>query len=496
MIVLRTISGLSSNLSAEALSDQTLAQLFARAQSAIVLTDPKQDDNPVVACNAAFLALTGYSETEVLGRNCRFLQGPDTDPIRVSDVADAVNKQRPGQFELLNYRKDGTPFWNALHIGPIYGSDGEIKYFFGSQYDITSVIDARLVQAREHESLSHALQAARAIGTFDWDVRADLLAVNEGFARAFGLDPLAAAKGLPVDAFYEHVDPADVEGLRKAVAHAVESGEPFEHEYGVQGSDRHRWLMGRGRCLLDTTGRPTRFSGIVIDVTKRRRAENDLREELKKSEILRQEIDHRIKNLFAIVPAIVNMSARRAADTKTLAALIQQRIGALARSHSLTLGASTANSGVALAPLCRAVLAPYRDDQEQFEISGPVVRLRQSEASAVALLLHELATNSAKHGSLSVPEGAVRIAWAQRSRDRRPMEGHHQTIIDLEWRERGGPPVTGPPEKTGSGSRLIDQLTRSLGGEISRLWDPEGLRVQFSIPTARSAFASGEDTGT
>ena len=484
-----TPAGLASTLSDEALADSTLARLFARAQSAIVLTNPRQPDNPIVACNTAFLTLTGYSEEEVLGRNCRFLQGPASDRERVTDITRAVEAQSPGQFELLNYRKDGTPFWNALHIGPIYNDDGEVQYFFGSQYDISSVVDARMAQVREHESLSHALQAARAIGTFDWDVRADRLAVSEGFARAFGLDPSAAAKGLSIEAFYEHVDAADIEGLRAAVDQAVRSGEPFEHEYGVQGSDKHRWLLGRGRCMLDAEGKPTRFSGVVIDISRRKIAEDNLREELKKSEILRHEIDHRIKNLFAIVPAIVNMSSRRVPDAETLASLVEDRIGALARSHSLTLGASTAESGVALAPLCRVVLAPYRDEQEPVEIKGPDLRLRQSEASAVALLLHELATNSAKHGALSIPDGRIRIAWhltfGGDGSESRPT-------VELEWRETGGPAIIGPPARYGAGTRMMDQLMLSLEGDLKRSWNPEGLTVRFSAPLGTGSVSEAE----
>jgi PAS domain S-box-containing protein len=103
----------------------------------MVVTDPRQPDNPIVFANGAFFDLTGYSNEETIGRNCRFLQGPQTDPRTVAEVRSALNEQRAVAVDLLNYRKDGTPFWNALFIGPIFDQGGELLYYFASQMDIT-----------------------------------------------------------------------------------------------------------------------------------------------------------------------------------------------------------------------------------------------------------------------------------------------------------------------------------------------------------------------
>jgi PAS domain S-box-containing protein len=103
----------------------------------MVVTDPRRPDNPIVFANGAFFDLTGYSDEEVIGRNCRFLQGPQTDPRTVDEVRLAVKERRAVAVDLLNYRKDGTPFWNALFIGPIFDKGGELLYFFASQMDIT-----------------------------------------------------------------------------------------------------------------------------------------------------------------------------------------------------------------------------------------------------------------------------------------------------------------------------------------------------------------------
>ncbi|MFK3891042.1 histidine kinase famiy protein [Sphingomonas sp. NPDC079357] len=103
----------------------------------MLLTDPSKDDNPIVFANKAFLDLTGYEEDEVLGRNCRFLQGAQTDRNAVAELREAVRTRSSVALELLNYRRDGSPFWNAVFIGPVYDTQGTLQYFFASQLDVT-----------------------------------------------------------------------------------------------------------------------------------------------------------------------------------------------------------------------------------------------------------------------------------------------------------------------------------------------------------------------
>jgi PAS domain S-box-containing protein len=103
----------------------------------MILTDPNQDDNPIVFANKAFLDLTGYENEEILGRNCRFLQGPQTDREQVAELRDAIAARESISLEILNYKRDGTPFWNAVFIGPVYDRKGELLYFFASQLDVT-----------------------------------------------------------------------------------------------------------------------------------------------------------------------------------------------------------------------------------------------------------------------------------------------------------------------------------------------------------------------
>ncbi len=121
----------------------------------MIVTDPRQADNPIVFANPAFMSMTGYSAEEIVGHNCRFLQGPGTDRDSVAAIRDALERRVQVQLEILNYRKDGSSFWNALFISPIYNPAGEIVYFFASQLDVSRRRDAEegLAQAQKMEAL-------------------------------------------------------------------------------------------------------------------------------------------------------------------------------------------------------------------------------------------------------------------------------------------------------------------------------------------------------
>ena len=133
----------------------------------MVITDPAQSDNPIVFANEAFQLLTGYGREEIVGRNCRFLQGPDTDTSSVAKVRTAIETGTDIDIDLLNYRKDGSTFWNALYMSPVRNDDGVTQFFFASQFDVTSRIEAqsrladqKALVEREVEARTADLQAA------------------------------------------------------------------------------------------------------------------------------------------------------------------------------------------------------------------------------------------------------------------------------------------------------------------------------------------------
>jgi PAS domain S-box-containing protein len=129
------------------------ATALQRTRMPMVVTDATQEDYPIVLANEAFLKLTGYTANEVLGRNCRFLQGPGTSPAALGEIRAALHEQREANVELLNYRKDGSAFWNQLHLSPIHDDDGRLVYYFGSQIDRTEYRRIESLEASEHRLL-------------------------------------------------------------------------------------------------------------------------------------------------------------------------------------------------------------------------------------------------------------------------------------------------------------------------------------------------------
>lgn len=120
---------------------------------AMVITDPRQDDNPIVFANQAFQDLTGYDRSEIIGRNCRFLQGPASSPETARRIGDAIRAGEDIQIDILNYRKDGSTFWNALFLSPVRGHDGDIQFFFASQLDVSDRIEAHAAIAEQKASV-------------------------------------------------------------------------------------------------------------------------------------------------------------------------------------------------------------------------------------------------------------------------------------------------------------------------------------------------------
>jgi PAS domain S-box-containing protein len=111
-------------------------QMIGNASVAAVISDPRLPDNPIIACNEAFCRLTGYDESEIVGRNCRFLRGDGTEAELTQVLRDAIKAHRPVMVEIINYRKDGTPFRNAVMVAPLFDDDGQLEYYLGSQVEV------------------------------------------------------------------------------------------------------------------------------------------------------------------------------------------------------------------------------------------------------------------------------------------------------------------------------------------------------------------------
>lgn len=143
----------------------------------MIITDPSQPDNPIVFCNEAFQKLTGYAQDEVLGRNCRFLQGPDTDRCSIDKIREAISRGESIAIELLNYRKNGSTFWNALYLSPVRNDDDSIQFFFASQLDVTNHVAAKDRAVAQKEEIEN--EVARRTSQLEAALEAKTLLLHE-----------------------------------------------------------------------------------------------------------------------------------------------------------------------------------------------------------------------------------------------------------------------------------------------------------------------------
>ena len=285
----------------------------------------------------------------------------------------------------------------------------------------------RLWQAREErERLTQIVEAtADIVGTTDMAGR--LTYINEAGQRMFGLDHRDAATSARVltlaDVLPERMHVRYDEHIIPAVLRdGVWSGETTI----VDARGRERIVSQVIVAHRGPDGRATHLSTILRDLSEREALENELRRLHLQSETLLGEVNHRVKNLFALLPAIVQLSARGRTDVNEVVAVVRERVTALARSHAMTLDSVEGTGRLALDALVRAVLEPYEDRADKFLVDGPQVRLAMQDGNGLGLMLHELATNAAKHGALAQSSGP----------------GRHQ-LVAAGWRGgRSAPPAT------------------------------------------------------
>jgi PAS domain S-box-containing protein len=266
--------------------------------------------------------------------------------------------------------------------------------------------------------------------------------------------------------------PEDQARARTRWLGSLEAGEPYEIEYRLRRADGvYRWTLGRAVPIRNETGEITRWFGTCTDIEDLKRAEQA-------KDLLSQELSHRIKNIFAVVSALIALSARQFPEAKDFAAAVRTRINALARAHEFVrphsdlsrplLGSQTLHG------FLEDLFRPYAamDGRPRIVLTGDDAEFDDQAATSVALLFHELATNAAKYGALSASEGTV--ALDTRRRDDRFI---------LTWRERGGPAIAGEPARVGFGSSLAAlSVEGQLGGRMERVWEPDGLRVVADLP--------------
>ena len=255
---------------------------------AMIITDPRQTDNPVVFANDSFCRLTGYEREEILGRNCRFLQGPETDPATVESLRSAVSRSEPIRIDMRNHRKDGEVFWNRLFMAPVPDAYGKLAYFFASLVDVTeekgsletltssnaalaAQLAAKVNFERERDrELALAMQAG-GMGAWSVDVQTRSLTATDGYKRLMGW-PLDEA--MTYEDRQSLIHPADREAVRAQSQATIANGDEYRitHRIITPAGDT-RWMSAQGAIIPDPDGVPLRIAGVTTDITHQVRSE-------------------------------------------------------------------------------------------------------------------------------------------------------------------------------------------------------------------------------
>lgn len=252
------------------------ARAMESAVNGIAIADARSEGMPLVYVNPAFERITGYAASEMLGRNCRFLQGDDQDQAGLDDIRAALRQQRAGNALLRNYRKSGELFWNDFALAPVRNEDGKVTHYVGVSNDVTRQKQAEQAVQVHKERLRRG-QVYANIGTWEWNIQTGDLFWTERIAPLFGY-----AEG-DLETSYENflgaVHPDDRQRVVDAVNACIENDIPYEVEHRVVWPDGTvRWLLERGAVTRDGEGRALQMLGVVQDIDDRKRAEIALAE--------------------------------------------------------------------------------------------------------------------------------------------------------------------------------------------------------------------------
>ena len=311
---------------------------------------------------------------------------------------------------------------------------------------------------------------AASVALWSWQVDSDCFTMDE---RAFDLWGVPWAEEVAFEELSAHIHPADRDRVRAAFSATRSVAGPYEIDFRIMVGDDVRWISARGQGADEGIVDRVMF-GIFLNVTGRKQAEEG-------HELLAGEMSHRVKNLLAIATGLTHISSRSAKSISEMASDLTGRLTALGRAHDLVrpLPGNEGNAAL-LGDLLSVLLAPY-DDPGRFagriRVAVPRMGVGEKTATALAMVVHELATNAVKYGALSVEAGTLDVSSTGDERD-----------VFLVWAETGGPPVDHAPELKGFGSKLLSRsVSQQLDGELSYDWQPSGLVLTLRLRRDRLA---------
>ncbi len=423
---------------------------------------------------------TGFSETPIELSFCAHaIAEKDAGPMVVLDAtADErfQNNQLVTGDEHIRFYAGATITVHGQKLGTLCVLDRSPRREVSAQHlaelrdlaDLASSLfelkDEARVRARTtaeliREEWRHALTLeAGKVGSWVWDLATDSVTANDIVRRMYGLDPV---KPITADAFFSAVIDEDLPAARAALQATFDDGVDYVTEFRVKSG---RWISSRGRVYQrDAQGAPQVMMGVNIDITEARQAAEHTRH-------LLRELNHRVKNTLAMTQSLARQTLKRSPDPQAFIEAFSGRLRTLSDAHTLLADRDWA--GIGMTELVDSQIGPYViHGGDRLTVAGEDVQLPPDHALGLGIILHELASNAARYGALSVDDGRLRVVWTVENGE-----------VHLSWNESGGPAVQEMRE-SGFGSRLIQRsLDKILGSRVNLEFAPGGVQAEISFP--------------
>lgn len=447
-----------------------LGRLFAEAPAAIAITEGPSHVFKLV--NPAYEALV--RRTGFLGKSVAeaLPEVEDQGFVSLLDSVYATNEPYKGTAVPVEFvLPDGER--QLRHVDfvfqPITDKAGQSAGIFIQASDVTEAATA-MAALRESEQRFEAI--VNSIDQMIWSTRPDGYHdyFNQRWYEYTGV-PEGETDGADWETVFHPEDRAEAWARWQE---SLATGKPYHVEYRLRHrSGTYRWVIGRAQCVRDDNGEIIRWYGTCTDI-------HDLKMAEETRQLLLRELNHRVKNLFAITAGMINMTARSSDTVGAMAHSLHGRLQALAKAHHLIQPAISAGMPgteyVGFHALLEEILSPHlADRQRQVSLAGPELQLGPNASTSFALIFHELATNAAKYGPFRDPDGRLDVSWQ--------MDGGS---LNLEWREKVPHSQITAPKQEGFGSKLArTSATHQLGGNIDFEWQPGGVNIALKAATDR-----------
>lgn len=438
-----------------------LAAIVESSDDAIV---GKALDGTVLSWNAGAERMFGWTEEEMCGASVRRLIPAERQQEEDDILAAIASGHRVPNFETVRLRKDGSLVHVSVTVSPVRDATGRIVAASKIAHDITAT---KHVHARLEDSEQRFRMLADNIAQLAWigDSSGGLFWYNRRWFDFTGttLDQMLGWGWTTVH------HPDHIERVTALWQQHLASGNPWEDTFPLRGADgEYRWFLSRAVPLHDPQGNIVYWFGTNTDITAMRDAEQRI-------ELLMMEVNHRSKNMLAVIQALARRTASQGGD---FIPRLEARIHAISANQDLLVNRSW--SSVPVREMIDTQLGMLGEAIRQVDRVGPEVMLSPAAAESMAMAIHEMATNAVKFGALCVPDGQVRVAWSLEP-------GADGEMFAIHWSESGGPEVA-PPEVLGFGSRIIDDVPRSkLSAAVSTRYQPDGFNWSLRCPLANVA---------